>query len=237
MGHYFINDPNLKSNKKIIKYTFLGKEVSFFTDNGIFSKDRVDFGTNVLLNSLEDLSRYKKVLDVGCGVGSASILAAYGVDSVHVTAIDIDEAATKLAAENYQANGINAKVICNDVSDFPLTGERFDAVITNPPFFKPGTGRKSPLKSIARHENVELSTWISFCIKRLKPNGRFYIIHTSDRIQDILVALHAYHSYVGGITIEPISFKQNADPKRVIITAQHSSKTPPIINSQKIVGA
>lgn len=177
------------------------------------------------------------ILDVGCGVGSASILAAYGVDSVHVTAIDIDEAATKLAAENYQANGINAKVICNDVSDFPLTGERFDAVITNPPFFKPGTGRKSPLKSIARHENVELSTWISFCIKRLKPNGRFYIIHTSDRIQDILVALHAYHSYVGGITIEPISFKQNADPKRVIITAQHSSKTPPIINSQKIVGA
>ena len=51
MGHYFINDPTLASNKKQISYTYLGSDVTFLTDNGVFSKDRVDFGTNVLLNS------------------------------------------------------------------------------------------------------------------------------------------------------------------------------------------
>ena len=65
MNHYFTNDNNLKSNKKTIKYTFLQEDVSFVTDNGVFSKDRVDFGTNVLLNSLEDLNGIKTVLQSG----------------------------------------------------------------------------------------------------------------------------------------------------------------------------
>ena len=100
MGHYFINDPTLKSNKKIIKYTFLGKELSFNTDNGVFSKDRVDFGTNVLLNSLEKLDCISKVLDVGCGVGIIGLSIASKYNHLTVDMVDVNEKAVSLTNEN-----------------------------------------------------------------------------------------------------------------------------------------
>ena len=49
MSQYFENNPNLKSIIKEIKYTYYGKEITYRVDLGVFSKDRVDFGSNVLL--------------------------------------------------------------------------------------------------------------------------------------------------------------------------------------------
>ena len=132
MGHYFINDPNLKSNKKIIKYTFLGKEVSFFTDNGIFSKDRVDFGTNVLLNSLEDLFGYKKVLDVGCGVGVIGISIASKYPNVNVDMVDVNEKAIALTKENIALNKLqNCNTFLSNV--YSNVNNTYDLIISNPP--------------------------------------------------------------------------------------------------------
>ena len=132
MGHYFINDPNLKSNKKNIKYTFLGKEVSFITDNGVFSKDRVDFGTNVLLNSLEDLSLVKKALDVGCGVGVIGISIASKYSNLFVEMVDVNEKAISLTNENIKLNKLtNCKCYLSNVYE-DVNGV-YDLIISNPP--------------------------------------------------------------------------------------------------------
>ena len=132
MGHYFINDPNLKSNKKTIKYTFLGKEVSFNTDNGVFSKDRVDFGTNVLLNSLEDLSDIKTVLDVGCGVGVIGISIASKYNQINVDMVDVNEKAVSLTNENIRLNKLtNCKCYLSDV--YSSVVGKYDLIISNPP--------------------------------------------------------------------------------------------------------
>lgn len=132
MGHYFINDPSLKSNKKIIKYTFLGKEVSFYTDNGIFSKDRVDFGTNVLLNSLEDLSEYKRILDVGCGVGVIGISIAAKYPSVNMEMVDVNEKAIALTKENIVLNKLqNCNTFLSNV--YSNVNNTYDLIISNPP--------------------------------------------------------------------------------------------------------
>ena len=132
MGHYFINDPNLKSNKKQIKYTFLGKESIFNTDNGVFSKDRVDFGTNVLLNSLEDLSNIKSVLDVGCGVGVIGISLANKYSNLNVTMVDVNEKAVALSKENVTLNKLsNCETKESNVYS-NVTGT-FDMIISNPP--------------------------------------------------------------------------------------------------------
>ena len=69
MNHYYQNNSNLKSNINNIEYTFKEKVVRLETDNGVFSKNRVDFGTNVLLNSLVIAENAKSILDVGCGYG------------------------------------------------------------------------------------------------------------------------------------------------------------------------
>lgn len=132
MGHYFINDPNLKSNKKQVKYTFLGKEIILNSDNGVFSKDRIDFGTNVLLNSLEDLSAIKSVLDVGCGIGIIGISLASKYNNLNVQMVDVNEKAVSLTNENIILNKLkNCKSYISNV--YSEVNDSFDMIISNPP--------------------------------------------------------------------------------------------------------
>lgn len=132
MGHYFVNDPNLKSNKKQVRYTFLGVEATFNSDNGVFSKDRVDFGTNVLLNSLEDLSNINTVLDVGCGIGVIGISLAKKYKHLDVHMVDINERAVLLTNENIKLNKLdNAKAYISNV--YGDVKGVYDMIISNPP--------------------------------------------------------------------------------------------------------
>lgn len=132
MGHYFINDPNLKSNKKQVKYTFLGKEIILNSDNGVFSKDRIDFGTNVLLNSLEDLNAIKSVLDVGCGIGIIGISLASKYNNLNVQMVDVNEKAVSLTNENIILNKLkNCKSYVSNV--YSEVNDSFDMIISNPP--------------------------------------------------------------------------------------------------------
>lgn len=132
MGHYFINDPNLKSNKKQVKYTFLGKEIILNSDNGVFSKDRIDFGTNVLLNSLEDLNAIKSVLDVGCGIGIIGISLASKYNNLNVQMVDVNEKAVSLTNENIILNKLkNCKSYISNV--YSEVNDSFDMIISNPP--------------------------------------------------------------------------------------------------------
>lgn len=132
MGHYFINDPNLQSNIKTINYTFLQKEVTLKTDNGVFSKNRVDFGTNLLLNSLDDLSNMKSLLDVGCGIGVIGISIAKRYSNINVQMVDINERAIALANENIKLNKVNnCKCYISDVYD--NVNDKFDVIVSNPP--------------------------------------------------------------------------------------------------------
>ena len=71
-------------------------------------------------------------------------------------------------------------------------------------------------------KTIPLDKWIEFCIKRLKPNGTFSIIHVSDRLCEILAILYSLKSFIGDITVTPISFKHGEDPKRVNVIARHS---------------
>ena len=80
MDHYFSEKPEIKSEKKTIKYTIQNKKFEFITDNGVFSKSKVDFGTDLMLN--EFLKKNKgleakkiKILDIGCFCNTEVILS------------------------------------------------------------------------------------------------------------------------------------------------------------------
>ena len=75
MGHYFINDKNLKSEIKKNIENINGVEFTFFTDNGVFSKRGLDYGTRVLLENFE-FGDKKSFLDVGTGCGPIGIYIA-----------------------------------------------------------------------------------------------------------------------------------------------------------------
>lgn len=132
MEHYFTNNPNLKSELRIIKYKYNGVELNFFSDNGVFSKDKLDFGSNLLLETLfENIDASNlKVLDVGCGYGFIGISIAKILKS-DVTMCDVNKRALHLAEKNCLENKINAQVLESDM--YSNITDIYDLIITNPP--------------------------------------------------------------------------------------------------------
>ena len=132
MSHYFVNDQSLKSDKHFVTYTYKGNVIKYNADNGVFSKDRVDFGTNVLLNALPDIENNAKVLDVGCGYGVIGIAIARSNPAIDVTMVDVNERALALTNENIKLNNVkNAKAVLSNLYE-NIDGE-FDYIISNPP--------------------------------------------------------------------------------------------------------
>ena len=76
MSHYFKDDPNLASNIKEIKFEVNGLIMNLFTDNGVFSKGKVDEGSLAFLKVLLPLDLGKNILDLGCGYGTLGLTLA-----------------------------------------------------------------------------------------------------------------------------------------------------------------
>lgn len=131
-SHYYVNDSSLGSNKKEVKYTFKGVNVSLNSDLGVFSKDRIDFGSNVLLNSLDELEGVETILDIGCGYGVLGICIAKKYPNKNITMVDVNERCISLTKENINNNKLkNAECFISDVCK--NVSSVYDMVISNPP--------------------------------------------------------------------------------------------------------
>jgi 16S rRNA (guanine1207-N2)-methyltransferase len=128
MNHYFKNDFT-KSEIKTIKGYIKEKEYEFFSDNNIFSKNNIDFGSKLLLESIENISG--KVLDIGCGYGVIGIFTALNF-MCEVDMIDVNNRAINICNKNIKKyNLINANVFYSDCySDIK---KKYNYILTNPP--------------------------------------------------------------------------------------------------------
>jgi len=132
MSHYFKNDDSLKSEIRELKYTFNKQTIIYKTDAGIFSKDHIDFGSNVLLNSLSDLEKYSSVLDVGCGYGTIGLAIAKGYPDLKVDMVDVNERAVSLTKNNIVYNNLrNVNAFVSDL--YSEVTSTYDCIISNPP--------------------------------------------------------------------------------------------------------
>ena len=127
MSHYFTND-YVESKEQKTKCIIKNTELTLITDNGVFSKRGLDFGTRSLLESLESING--KVLDFGCGYGPIGIYLKKTFDCV-VDAVDINERALNLAKKNAELNKTNINIFESDIySNIEVS---YDYIITNPP--------------------------------------------------------------------------------------------------------
>mgnify|MGYP001308063068 FL=1 len=131
MSQYFDNDKNIKSEKRLIKFNFNNKEFSIYSDNGVFSKDRFDYGTRVLLNSVDIDKLSGNVLDLGCGLGVVGIILGTFNKGINIDMVDINERAIDLAKNNLVLNNIKANVFVSDI--YSNIDNKYDFIITNPP--------------------------------------------------------------------------------------------------------
>lgn len=131
MDHYYSSNPSSKSEERILEYKIKDISLKFISDNGVFSKNHVDFATDLLLNAIADENVNGKVLDVGCGYGVIGITLAK-LFSVKVTMLDVNERALDLARRNAVRNGINDIDIIES-NGFENISQKYDVIVTNPP--------------------------------------------------------------------------------------------------------
>lgn len=142
MEHYFSNNPNIKSELRTIQVRFSDIDLTFCSDNGVFSKNKIDFGSSSLMQSLfkHYKGNFKKALDVGCGYGFMGITLAkkYGCE---VDMVDVNQRAIHLAEKNIALNKVKAKAFYSDI--YNDVKDKYDLIITNPPI---RTGKQTVLK-------------------------------------------------------------------------------------------
>lgn len=130
--HYFSAHPKSKPRLGVIHAFMCGRHFEFITGSGVFSKDRIDLGTRLLVESMI-LPDEGYVLDLGCGYGAIGIAAAVLKSSLNIFMVDINQRAVWLARQNAEKNFLsNAEVRRGELYE-PVEGICFDSVLCNPP--------------------------------------------------------------------------------------------------------
>lgn len=132
MSHYYTNNLDTKSNLKQFKYKLLNIELTFNTDNGVFSKNIIDYGTRVLIENVKIESEYKKVLDLGCGYGPIGISLAKKYLNLNIDMVDVNFRALNLAKMNALGNNVN-NVNIYESNIYNNIHIKYDCIFTNPP--------------------------------------------------------------------------------------------------------
>ncbi len=129
MSHYFSQKQESPLELKKVDVVLRGKDFSFFSGNGVFSKDKIDFGTVVLANYMQ-IGEKERVLDLGCGIGVVGRVALT-ITKGEVVFVDTNLRALQLTKKNVKGF-VNTKVFFSDVYE-KLKGEKFDVILLNPP--------------------------------------------------------------------------------------------------------
>lgn len=129
--HYFSSSPGSDLRPRSIRVSLAGREVEVDTASGVFSPDRVDTGTSVLLSHAPAPPPSGNVLDLGCGWGPIALSAALESPHATVWAVDVNERALDLVRAN--AERLRIPNVTAVTPDEVPEGIEFSAIRSNPP--------------------------------------------------------------------------------------------------------
>ncbi len=198
----------------------------------IQNKNWFCFGIDSIL--LSDFAKEIKdgsiIGDLGSGTGIISILLSKKTNSKKIYEIEYQKNMAKMARKSLCLNQLNDKIEIKNIDIKNLHEEFqsnfFDAIVTNPPYKKDGTGIKNENeeKLIARHEvKCTLDDILSQSYKVLKDKGEFYMVHRPDRLVDIISSMRRYR-------IEPKKLRivysnEAGEAKLILIKGIKNSRT------------
>ncbi len=128
--HYFTQKPESAENPHVFTANVRGNMLTFHTSSSMFSPNRIDTGTNILIENAIVL-KDTDVLDLGCGYGAVGLALAKVEPSIRLVMADVNERAIKLCRKNADVNNIPADVRQSD--GFAHVPELFDTILLNPP--------------------------------------------------------------------------------------------------------
>ncbi|HME54621.1 MAG TPA: methyltransferase [Candidatus Lokiarchaeia archaeon] len=168
-SQYFIDDQSPAVTTDIVKYAFRGITFTFETGSGIFSKERIDTGSEIMLQEFckhEQPEPGSCIMDLGCGYGFIGIVLGAVFPDINITFIEINGKAMKFASRNVQNNGIRNVTMLNidftsDAGHNLLASKSFDYILFNPP--------------VRAGKNI-MENMIRAAFDLQKPDGVFYIV-------------------------------------------------------------
>lgn len=181
MGQYFTNDNSIPSKLVKTRAVVLNNSFIFYTDNGVFSKDGLDFGSRLLLENIPLTEIGESLLDVGCGYGVFGIILNK-ILGVKVTMCDVNRRALHLAEKNIKENK------CSDCSViesncYQNINSKYSTIITNPPI---RAGKKVVYEILEGAKDYLLSGGRLFFVVR-KEQGAKSIISDMQKIYNVEV--------------------------------------------------
>lgn len=179
----------------------------------------------VFLASAVPASSRQSVLELGCGVGAASLCLGTRVPGLDLHGIERQASYAKLAQKNAEANGVPMAIHVGDLEHMPeaLRALSFDHVVMNPPYFDRSRGSMSPdtAREQALGEETPLSVWIDQATRRLKPRGFLTLIQSAERLPDVLKALD---DRLGSVILLPLLPRTGRPAKLFILQARKGGR-------------
>lgn len=133
MGHYFDENPEISSQVREISFTLFDKKYTYYTDNGVFSKSRIDEGTYIFLKVLVPLGLSGRILDLGCGYGPIGLTIAQNSNEARVDLADINSRALALASRSGDRLNLNSRVTFLHSDIYEKIEGPYDSIVVNPP--------------------------------------------------------------------------------------------------------
>jgi 16S rRNA (guanine1207-N2)-methyltransferase len=131
--HYFSSRPGVERDSREITARLQGYTFTFHTDAGVFSKKGIDFGSRLLIETVQ-LPETGAILDLGCGYGPVGIACAVFAPQCRITMVDVNRRGLILAEINARRNGVEDRVQIVASDGFVgLQESRFDRILINPP--------------------------------------------------------------------------------------------------------
>lgn len=174
MEHYFTDNPSTKSEFRNIEFTYKDKKLTFISDNGVFSKNKLDTGSLSLIDAyLKENTDSVEILDMGCGYGTMGIIISK-VTGSFVDMVDVNKRSLHLAEMNIKKNKVNAVAFYSNA--YEMVQKKYDVIVCNPPI---RAGKEKVLEMLEGAKN------------HLKDNGvLWYVIRKNQGAKSITAILN-----------------------------------------------
>jgi len=190
-------------------------------------------GTDVVkLAEFTNLSRVRRVLDLGCGTGVLGILLGHRCPELILDALDQNPQAVNLTRENAVRNGLSVSAHCLSVRNirrFPQSfpAGTYDLIVSNPPYFSDGAGfraKTEPIAAARAETDTTLFMWLEACSYLLRWGGRLSLCYRAERLSELFCAMTA-------VGIEPKRLKLLGTPPSIaLVEGRRGGKTGLLIN-------
>ena len=177
----------------------------------------------------------ERVLDAGAGVGVVGLCIARRVPTSHITLVESEPQLVALARRNVARNGLEERVvvIAADVTDraialseVGLGADKFEHVVTNPPFHVEGHGRrpKHAIKAAAHAMPAGgLDRWVQFLTRVSAPGGSMTMINRPEVLPQLLSLLEGRF---GALKILPLHPRAGEPAVRILVQGRKGSRAP-----------